>query len=233
MSHSPVAAARAAHEPAPWQDARELPASFIDWQIAERRQVFAALERGELPRSFAAHLPVVSTIGGGPFPVHSATKGAGLTPKDAELPQLIGAIEDCLALCAARPWPATLGRRIALARLLYDHPEHIDRRRLGLIEIFRGQTYHNILDDPRVTLLFTGPGPHYLSYQVNALATVVAADDPCFRFILGMRQLFERDRFHIQQPAYPTGYLLWVHAVIEKTPRFGRAGRHLTGNDKP
>jgi hypothetical protein len=215
----PGAAARTAQDSVPRPHAQELPAAFVDWQVAERRAIFAALERGELPRSFAAHLPVVSTLDPGPFPIHSATKGAGLTPKDADLPQLVGAIEDCLASSAALPWPETLARRIEVARLLYDHPEHIDRRRFGLIEIFRGQTYRNILRDPRVTLLFTGPGPQYLSYQVHGVAEVVGLDDARFRFILGMRHLFERDRFHIQQPDYAVGYLLWVHEVIEKTPR--------------
>lgn len=209
----------------PEDGARELPQVFIDWQVAERRELFAALDRGDVPRSFAAHLPVVSTLGPGAFPIHSATKGAGLTPRDDLLPELVREIDRCLASCEGRPWPETLGRRIATARLLYDYPERIDPRRLGLIEIFRGQTYRNALREPRVTLLFTGPGPRYPSFQVNGIAEIVEHDDLRFRFVRGMRLLFERDRFHIQQPGFSVGYLVWVHEIADKTPR--TLGRHV------
>lgn len=205
--------------PAIAEKAQELPKAFLDWQLEERRTLFSALERGETPRVFAAHLPVVSTLGPGSFPIHSATKGAGLTARDADIPQILRDIESCLALCERRPWAETLSHRIAVARRLYDQPERIDPRRLGLIEIFRGQTHRNLLADPRATLLFTGPGPRYPSFQVNCEAEIIGPDDPRFGFVLGMRQLFERDRFHIQQPDYPLGYLMWVREVIEKTPR--------------
>lgn len=200
-------------------DARVLPEPFLDWQIEERRALFSALERGEAPRVFAAHLPVVSTLGPGFFPIHAATKGAGLTPTDGDIPWLLREIESCLAFCEGRPWPATLSHRISVARLLYDDPSRIDPRRLGLIEIFRGQTYRNLLRDRRATLLFSGAGPRYPSFQVNCEAEIIGPDDQRFRFVSGMRQLFERDRFHIQQPDYPLGYLMWVRTVIEKTPR--------------
>lgn len=199
-------------------DARVLPEAFLDWQIEERRALFSALERGEMPRVFAAHLPVVSTLGPGFFPIHSATKGAGLTPADEDIPWLLSEIESCLAFCEGSPWPATLSRRIAVARLLYDEPSRIDPRRFGLIEIFRGQTYRNLLGDRRATLLFSGAGPHYPSFQVGCEAEIIEMNDQRFRFVFGMRQLFERDRFHIRQPDYPLGYLMWVREVIEKTP---------------
>lgn len=211
----------------PEEGACELPQAFLDWQVAERRELFASIERGEMPRSFAAHLPVLSTLGQGAFPVHSATKGAGLTPRDDLLPGLLREIDQCLAYCEERPWPETLGRRVACARLLYDHAERIDPRRLGLIEIFRGQTYRNLLRDPRVTLLFTGPGPRYPSFQINGIAEVVEPDDARFRFVRAMRLLFERDRFHIQQPGFSVGYVVWVHEVIEKTPRALKPGERI------
>lgn len=218
--------------PKPSEGAQPLPDAFLQWVLTERRGVFSAFERGEMPASFASHLPVVNTIGTGDFPIHSATKGAGLTARDEEIPALLHAIDDCLAACEGHPWSATMGRRIQVAHELYARPDRIDPRRFGLIEIFRGNTYHNVLRDPRVTLLFTGPWPHYRSYQVNCVAEVVEGDDPRFRAILGMRQLFERDRFHIQQPLYPLGYLLWVHEVIDKSPRFGHAGRRLAGKEE-
>lgn len=218
--------------PKPSQGAQPLPDEFIQWVLAERQQAFSAFERGEMPATFASHLPVVSSIGTGDFPIHSATKGAGLTARDEEIHRLLREIDDCLASCEGRPWSETMGQRIQVARELYDRQDRIDPRRLGLIEIFRGNTYHNVLRNPRVALLFTGPWPRYRSYQINCVAEVVQGDDPRFRAILGMRQLFEHDRFHIQQPMYPLGYLLWVHEVIDKSPRFGHAGRCLAGKEK-
>ncbi len=201
------------------------------WQLDGRREIFEALERGESPKSFASHLPAVSTLGSGPFPIHSANKGTGLTPRDSELPRILAAVKECLEWCEDRPWQETEARRIAAARLLYDDPDAIDTRRFGLIEIFRGQTFRNLQAGSKAALLFTGGPPEWLSYQVNCAAEIIGPDDARFQFVLAMRQLFERDRFHIQQPDYPIGYLFWVHEVIEKTPRFGRTGRKLVGGD--
>lgn len=201
------------------EQARALPGAFLEWQLGERRALFSALETGVAPRSFAAHLPVVSTLGPGAFPIHSATKGAGLTPWDEDLLWLVREIDACLEHCRGRPPKETLGRRLATARMLYGEPALIDPHRLGLIEIFRGQTYRNLLADSRATLLFTGAGPRYSSFQVNCVAELIGPADLRFRFIRGMRLLFERDGFHIEQPEYPLGYLMWVREVIEKTPR--------------
>ncbi len=35
---------------------------------------------------------------------------------------------------------------------------------------------------------------------------------------LTMRQLFEYNAFHVQQPAYPSGYLFRISEVFEKSP---------------
>jgi len=207
----------------------ELPWDFVDWQLRERGHIFDALERGELPRSFSAHLPAVSTVGTGAFPIHCCNKGVGMTPRDELIPDLLREIDDTLAWCRERSWNETRARRIEVARMLYDHPERVDARRFGLIEIFRGKTYDNLLRDPRASLLFTGAAPTWRSYQVNVVAEVVERDDPRFQIILGMRMLFESDRFHIQQLQYPLGYLFWVHEVVEKTPLMGRAGRARAG----
>lgn len=208
--------------------AQPLPPAFLDWLVEGRLEIFEALERGEFPKTFASHLPVVSTIGGGMFPIHSANKGVGLTPKDEHIPELMEEIDDVLAWAdGLESWKASQAERIRVTRLLYENPKFIDPRRFGLIEIFRGTTYKNLKQVPQASLLFTGVAPNWRSYQTNCVAEIIEGGDPRFEFILAMRALFERDRFHVQQPEYPLGYLMWVHEVTEKTPRFGDAGRKL------
>lgn len=215
----------------PEESAEALPEAFLDWQLDGRREIFGALERGEFPTTFACHLPAVSTLGTGAFPIHCANKGVGLLPTAEALPGLLQEIHDCMQWADGRDWRESQARRIATARALYDHRDRVDPRCFGLIEIFRGQTFRNIERCPQATLLFTGIAPGWRSYQVNCVAEVVRPDDMRFQYILGMRELFERDRFHVQQPDYPLGYILWVNEVIEKTPRFGDAGRKLVGRN--
>jgi len=223
----PVVPARAQPDSVAPPAVRALPEAFVAWQLAERQRIFAALAAGDMPRSFAAHLPAVSTLGSGGFPIHCCNKGVGLTARDEHVAELLDVIQDTLAWCERRSWNETRSRRIEVARLLYDHPERIDPRRFGLIEIFRGQTYGNLTRDPRASLLFTDVAPVWRSYQINVTAEIVEPGDPRFELIVGMRLLFESERFHIQQIAYPLGYLFWVHEVIEKTPFVGRAGRRV------
>ncbi len=208
--------------------ARELPRAFIEWQISARRSAYARVAEGERPSRFNAHLPVVATINQkADFLAHVSTKGTGFTPCDEHLDYYIQLIDDCLASCQGRPWEETLADRIAAVREFYEHPEHIDFRRLGLLEIFQGQTYRNLLADPRICLHYTGDGPEYPSFQINALAEIVGPEDKRFQFIYLVRQLFEHDHFHIHQPNYPFGYLAWVREVYDKSPFHGRAGRRF------
>lgn len=123
-------------------------------------------------------------------------------------------------------WEASLRDRVALVSSLYAQPDHWDRRFLGSLEIFRGQTYANIQQDPRVTLNYVGTGPDYPSFQVNAVAQIKGPENLHFQFLFWARQLCEYDAFHIQQPDYPSGYLFWVCEVFDKSPK-GPAGRRL------
>ena len=163
------------------------------------------------------------------FAIHSATKGVGLLPRLPYLNGYVDLINECLSRCADRPPDETLQLRVETARSLYERPERIDDGVFGSIEIFRGRTYRNLLNDPQATLLFTSPGPDYLSYQLNCITRVVDPDDPAFRFIRGMRLLFEMERFHIQQPAYPLGYVFGIQEVFDKTPKRVGAGQTACG----
>ncbi len=198
-----------------------MPAVFLDWQCDARRDMFEALVRGEHPRFLSAHLPVVSTLNapGATFPIHSTTKGVGLLPKRDHLAEHVAEISDCLARSANRSKRQTLGERVQTALSLYERQERIDAGVFGGIEIFGGQTYTNLLRDPRVTLLFTGLAPRYPSYQFNCVTEIVELDDLRFQFLRGMRLLFELESFHIQQPDYALGYLFHIQEVYDKTPR--------------
>ncbi len=109
--------------------------------------------------------------------------------------------------------------RVQAAGELLQHPEHIDPYRLGSLEIFEGQTFKNIQNDPRVALLFTGGGPEYLSFQLNCAAEILGAGHPVYEFLRLSRLLFEFEQFHIAQPKYPYAYQFWVCEIKEKTPR--------------
>jgi len=198
-----------------------MPDVFLKWQCGERQVMFTALKRGEQPRFLASHLPVLSTLNGqeGAFPIHSSTKGVGLLPKERYLPEHIQEITDCLARCRDKNPDETREERIETTLSFYNRPERIDSEVFGGIEIFRGQTYHNLLGDPRASLLFTGFGPKYMSYQFNCDVEVVDEADPRFQFLRGMRLLFEMERFHIQQPGFTVGYVFHIREVFDKTPR--------------
>ena len=120
----------------------EMTEDMFSWQLKSRQSIFTQLTQGERPTDFHAHLPVVATFNAAlPFPVHTATKGTGLLPRDELLEEYVAAADKCLEDAQGRPWEQSQASRIAVAQRLYENPEHIDRRTLGLIEIFQGQTY--------------------------------------------------------------------------------------------
>ncbi len=215
----------------PEETACELPSEFLKWQLATRSRVFDKIKERHSVEFFNAHLPVVSTVqgGAGQFRIHSSTKGTGLLPKDEYLDYYLGLIAECLERIKGRPFDETAGERIAVAREFYANPDHIDRRRLGLLEIFRGQTFKNLSENPQATVLYTGTWKGYFSLQINCIAEIIAPGDPYFRFLYGMRQLFEYERFHIHQPAYALGYLFWAQEAFDKSPVMGKAGAKIAG----
>ena len=210
-----------------------MPHEFLEWQCEERKAMFAALQRGEMPRFLASHLPVVSTLNGrhGAFPIHSSTKGVGLFPAECHLAEQNAEIADCLERCCRKDPSESLGDRIEVALSLYGRPERMDTGTFGGIEIFRGQTYQNLLEDPRASLLFTGFGPQYMSYQFNCDVELVEPEDPRFLFLRGMRLLFDMERFHIRQPEYPLGYVYRIREVFDKTPHVVQTGRRRVSEE--
>lgn len=206
---------------------RQMPDVFFNWQLDSRMAMFEQIARGNQISEFPAHLPVVATVNEElDFPVHTATKATGLLPRDEYLDEYNEAIRECLGEAASKPWDESQSLRIAAAKRLYANPAHIDRRKLGLVEIFNGQTYRNLARNPVMATQYTGAGPEYRSYQLNGVVEMVGPGDRRFEFLHLMRQLFEYNMFHVQQPAYPSGYIFWISEVFDKCPR-GAAGRKI------
>jgi hypothetical protein len=201
---------------------KELPESFVRWQLDYKHRIYDAIEKDEYVRFNAGHLPVVGTwTEDSPFP-NLANKGVGFTPKDEHIEHYLALVEGAVEKIQQLPPHAvdeTRSMRIATAREFYAHPEHIDWRRLGLLEIFEGGTFRNLTTNPLAAVLWTGDSPVFVSFQVDCVVEVMTPEDPRYRFAWAMRRLFEYEPFHVVQTIFPYSYCLWVHDWKEKTPK--------------
>jgi hypothetical protein len=195
----------------------KLPQRFIDWQIQNRQELFKKLLRRESVHFLPSHLPVLATLTPEGL-INLANKGVGLVPKEKQLDRYTRLFTRVLAESRNRPWEETRVARVEAANELLQNLEHIDLHRLGSLEIFEGQTFQNIQNNPNVALLFTGIGPQYTSFQVDCIAEVLGPSHSVYQFLYLSRQLFEYESFHIAQPAYPWAYQFCVGGVREKTP---------------
>lgn len=201
---------------------KQLPENFIRWQLDYKQRVYDAIERDEYVAFNAGHLPVVGTWDADSAFPNLANKGVGFTPKDEYIEHYLGLVEGAVAEIEKLPPHAvddTRRLRIAAAREFYAHPEHIDWRRLGLLEIFEGSTYHNLTRNPLAAVLWTGDSPIFVSFQVNCVVEVITPEHPRYRFSWAMRRLFEFEPFHVVQTMFPYSYTFWVHEWKEKTPK--------------
>ncbi|HEX9691466.1 MAG TPA: hypothetical protein VGA22_05150 [Gemmatimonadales bacterium] len=203
-------------------EVKELPEKFVQWQLEYKRGVYDAIERDEYVAFNAGHLPVVGTWEDGSDVPNLANKGVGFTPKDEYLEHYLGVVEDAVQRISALPPHAvdeTRALRVGAARQFYAHPEHVDWRRLGLLEIFEGATFRNLTQRPFASVLWTGNAPVFLSFQVDCVVEIVTPDDPRYRFSWAMRRLFEYEPFHVVQTMFPYAYTFWVHDWHDKTPK--------------
>lgn len=201
---------------------KELPEKFIGWQLDYKRHIYDKIEKDEYIAFNQGHLPVVATMGSGnPFP-NLANKGVGFTPKDEYLDHYLRLVERAVETILALPPHAvdeTRALRVATARELYAHPEHIDWRRLGLLEIFEGTTLRNLIERPLASVLWTGDSPVFISFQVDCVVEIITPEHPRYRFSWAMRRLFEYEPFHIVQTMFPYSYTFWVYDWHDKTPK--------------
>ena len=201
---------------------RELPENFVQWQLDYKRRVYDAISKDEYIAFNAGHLPVVGTWDDNGLVPNLANKGVGFTPRDEHLEHYIGIVEDAVERISKLPPHAvddTRELRIGAAREFYAHPEHIDWRRLGLLEIFEGETYRNVMRRPLASVLWTGQSPVFVSFQVDCAVEVIPKEHPRYRFSWAMRRLFEYEPFHVVQTMFPYAYTFWVTGWHDKTPK--------------
>lgn len=200
----------------------ELPEKFIRWQLDYKHKIYNAIENDEYIAFNAGHLPVVGTWDEDSLVPNLANKGVGFTPKDEYLEHYLKIVEDAVEKIQKLPSHAvndTRDLRISAAREFYAHPEHIDWRRLGLLEIFEGFTFKNLSKNPFASVLWTGNSPVFVSFQVDCVVEIITPDDPRYRFSWAMRRLFEYEPFHVVQTMYPYSYCFWVTNWKDKTPK--------------
>lgn len=203
-------------------EVKALPDKFIRWQLDYKHSVYDAIERDEYIAFNAGHLPVVGTWQENSLVPNLANKGVGFTPKDEYVDHYLKLVEDAVEEIVQLPPHAvneTRNLRINTAREFYKHPEHIDWRRLGLLEIFEGSTFKNLTTNPVASVLWTGNSPVFVSYQVDCVVEIITPEDPRYRFSWAMRRLFEYEPFHVVQTMYPYSYCFWVVDYKDKTPK--------------
>ncbi|MDH3496779.1 MAG: hypothetical protein OER21_08460 [Gemmatimonadota bacterium] len=203
-------------------EVRELPEKFVQWQLEYKRRIYDAIERDEYVAFNAGHLPVVGTWNDDALVPNLANKGVGFTPKDEHIQHYLSLVENAVEQIQALPPHAvdeTRQLRIRTARELYSHPEHVDWRRLGLLEIFEGETYRNLARRPMASVLWTGNSPVFVSFQVDCVVEIITTEDPRYRFSWAMRRLFEYEPFHVVQTIFPYAYCFWVTGWHDKTPK--------------
>jgi hypothetical protein len=199
-----------------------LPDHFVQWQLDYKRRIYDAIEKDQYIAFNAGHLPVVATLGEDSLVPNLANKGVGFTPKDEHIEHYVKLVEDAVEQIVKLPPHAvddTRALRIGTAREFYAHPEHIDWRRLGLLEIFEGETYRNLTRRPLASVLWTGDSPVFVSYQVDCAVEIIPKEDPRYRFSWAMRRLFEYEPFHVVQTMFPYAYTFWVIGAHDKTPK--------------
>lgn len=200
----------------------ELPDKFVRWQLDYKHSIYDAIEKDEYIAFNAGHLPVVGTWDENSIVPNLANKGVGFTPKDEHMDHYLNLVENAVEEIAKLPPHAvneTRDLRIKTAREFYNHPEHIEWRRLGLLEIFEGSTFKNLVANPTASVLWTGNAPIFVSFQVDCLVEIITPEDPRYRFSWAMRRLFEYEPFHVVQTMYPYAYCFWVIGSKNKTPK--------------
>ena len=197
-----------------------LPAKYADWFAAGRQRLYDSLLDGSRSvRFFAQHLPVLVTQGeGSVFPFNCCHKGVSLIPKAECLSEFIELFRTTLAWAKSRPWEESLPQRIQAVSKFHFDREKIDYRAMSTLEIFQRRTLQNLRRTPLASLLFSGDGPDYVSFQLNCAVEILEPDEPRHTFVVLARSLFEHDSFHLTQQHYPHSYIFWISEVLDKTP---------------
>lgn len=197
-----------------------LPARYADWLAAGRQRLYDSLLDGSRSvRFFSQHLPVLVTQGvDSVFPFNCCHKGVGLIPKAEYLSEFIELFRTTLEKTESQPWQESLPQRIQAVSKFHFDRDKIDYRAMSTLEIFQRQTLGNLRRMPLASLLFSGDGPDYVSFQLNCAVEILEPDEPRHTFVVLARSLFEHDSFHLAQRRYPNAYIFWISEVLDKTP---------------
>lgn len=197
-----------------------LPAKYVEWLESGRTGLYDRLLGREGPvRFFAQHLPVLVTQSAGKiFPFNCCHKGVGLIPKAEYLAEFTELFRATLTRTENRRRRDSLAQRIQAVSKFYFDREKIEYRAMTTLEIFQRQTLQNLRRLPLASLLFSGEGPDYVSFQLNCAVEILDPADPRHTFIRLARNLFERDYFHLRQKHFPHAYVFWISEVVDKTP---------------
>lgn len=198
-----------------------LPERFLLWQSSARMELFSSAGHhgAASVRTQPAHIAVLATSGNGTFGINLASRGMGVLPAESVLERFTILFEEAKEETEDMAPADSLPRRMEAVRQFYSDWKNFDDRFLGGLEIFEGRTEKNLLQNPLASLLYSGPPPEFMSFQLNGAVRVFGRDDPYYRFLRAARELFARDPFHVRQHDYPKGYLFYVSEVLEKTPR--------------
>lgn len=202
-----------------------LPESFVQWIIEGRNAMYDLLEGKSHAPFFGTHLPVVVTYSrGDAFPFNTGNKGVGLAPVPEQAEHYCGRYWQTFEQYRDKPWEESLSGRLDAVREFVNGNDVSDEVLISL-EIFEKTTFANLCDFPLATLHYTGDGPVYRSYQINAVVEIVPPEHPVYRFAFLSRQLFEYDSFHITQTQFPYAYIFHPVEIKDKTPYPRRDGQ--------
>ena len=200
---------------------QELPDEFVRWQLDMKHSIYDSIEKNEYIAFNVGHLPVVGTWSADGHFLNLANKGIGFTPRNEYLEHYLNLVESAVSEIEKLPPHAvheTRSLRVNTAREIYSNPDHLDWRRLALLEIFEGTTFNNLKENPMASVLWTGNSPVFFSYQVDCIVEIITPEDLRYRFAWAMRRLFEYEPFHVVQTMYPYAYCFWVNGFKNKTP---------------
>jgi hypothetical protein len=165
--------------------------------------------------------PTISTFNfENPFPVNLCTKIARLTLTDETIDDSIEDIEGRLLALQGMPFQETIDGRIDIYRDIFLDDSKIDRFRLGVMEIYGDNTFHNIQRDPRVSMTMywrDQSSGESRSYQVNAIAEIVDPGTPFFRYMRVLRSLFSSKFVETRRGGYVAAYKLWISELHDKS----------------
>ncbi len=195
-----------------------LPGPFVDWVVEGRKAMYDLLEGRAHAPFFGSHLPVVVTSSrNSAFPFNTGNKGVGLLPVPEKMDDYCDLYQETFRRAREEPWEERLKSRLDAVRRFITS-EDISNEALVSLEIFEKTTFSNLADYPIATLHYTGDGPIYRSFQINAVVQIVPPEHPVYRFAFLSRQLFEYDSFHITQTMFPYAYIFYPTEVRDKTP---------------